>query len=203
VNILISVKSRVIGEALYELLKKDNNGDLIFLDDLGSDVHYYLPDLIIVDQGRLNEDFVSRWPQTKLVLLDTGLQQEKIITLILMYKLHGVLSTDEDTGLVKKALKLVHEDQIWINNSNLRALLNKAGTDSRSGKIDNISKREKEILEHITKGRKNKEIAEQLYVSEQTVKAHISHIFKKFNVSSRTQLISLFMNSSQEFPSSN
>ena len=197
-NILISLKSRVIAEALYELIKKDSCGDLVFIDDMGTEVHYYNPDIIIADQCSLNEQLAKRWPESKIILLDTGLQQEKVVTLILMHKLHGVLSTDENTTLMKKALKLVYEDQIWINNSNLKALLYKAGTDSRSGKIDNVSKREKEVLEYITKGKKNKEIAEHLFMSEQTVKAHISHIFKKFNVSSRSQLISLLMSPSYE-----
>ena len=43
-----------------------------------------------------------------------------------------------------------------------------------------------------------KEIADLLYLSEQTIKAHISNVFKKFNVSSRTQLISLLVNTSEE-----
>lgn len=157
-NILISLKSKVIGEALYELIKKDNSGDFVFIDDMGGEVHYYKPDIIIADQCSLNEQLTKRWPESKIILLDTGLQQEKVVTLILMHRLHGVLSTDENALMLKKALKLINEDQIWINNSNLKALLFKAGTDSRNGKLDNISKREKEVLEHITKGKKNKEI---------------------------------------------
>jgi DNA-binding NarL/FixJ family response regulator len=130
--------------------------------------------------------------------MDTGLQQEELISMILMYNLQGVIATDEDTTLMKKALQLVSEGQIWIDNKNLKALLSKAGNMSRTGKIDGISKREKDVLEQITQGKKNKEIAAHLFMSEQTVKAHISHIFKKFHVSSRSQLLSQLMTSSHE-----
>ena len=86
--------------------------------------------------------------------------------------------------------RAVHEGQIWIDNDCLKALLHKAGTISRDGRIDNVSTREQQILDQIALGRKNKEIAAQLFMSEQTVKAHLSRIFKKFNVSSRTELLS-------------
>jgi DNA-binding NarL/FixJ family response regulator len=146
----------------------------------------------------LNEEIHADWPEAKIILLDTGLPQEEVTTLVLTHGLHGVLSTDEDTVLARKALRLVHEGQIWINNSNLKALLSKAGTISRNARVENVSRREKEVLEQILKGRKNKEIAVELLMSEQTVKAHLSHIFKKFKVSSRTQLVSLLMNNSHE-----
>ena len=198
-NVLISLKSRVICEALFELLNKDNSNDHIFVENKGNVIQSCNPDVIIVDHKSISPEFLSSWPDAKIILLDTGLHQEEVITLMLMYKLHGVISTDEDATLMKKALKLVNEGQIWIDNGHLKALLFKAGNISRSGKVDSISKREHEILELISQGRKNKEIATQLFMSEQTVKAHVSHIFKKFNVSSRTQLVSHLMNASREY----
>lgn len=197
-NVLLKLKSRVIGQALCELLAKDNGRDLIFTDSNSNANGCGGVDVIIADQGSLSTEFLARWPEAKVILLDTGLPQEDVTTLVLMYKLQGVLSTDEDVTLVKKALRLVHEGQIWINNSNLKALLCKAGTISQNVRMEHVSKREKEILEQIVKGRKNREIASELFMSEQTVKAHISRIFKKFNVSSRTQLVSLLINGSHD-----
>ena len=192
-NVLISLKSRVISDALVELLSKDKGRDQFFIDYRGTEVLSSKPDIIIVDHQSVSNEFLSSWPDAKVILLDTGLNQEEIITLILTYRLNGVISTDDDATLMRKALNLVNDGQIWINNSNLKALLSKAGTLTRNGRLDNISKKEHEILELISQGKKNKEIAAQLFMSEQTVKAHVSHIFKKFNVSSRTQLISHLM----------
>lgn len=192
-NVLISLKSRVISDALVELLSKDKGRDQFFIDYRGTEVLSSKPDIIIVDHQSVSNEFLSSWPDAKVILLDTGLNQEEIITLILTYRLNGVISTDDDATLMRKALYLVNDGQIWINNSNLKALLSKAGTLTRNGRLDNISKKEHEILELISQGKKNKEIAAQLFMSEQTVKAHVSHIFKKFNVSSRTQLISHLM----------
>lgn len=53
--------------------------------------------------------------------------------------------------------------------------------------IKHLTKRENEILNLIAKGLLNKEIAEELHITERTVKNHISNIFKKINVYDRTQ----------------
>lgn len=52
-----------------------------------------------------------------------------------------------------------------------------------------ISNREYEILQEISKGLSNKEIAEKLFVSESTVKTHVSNLFTKLDVKRRTQAI--------------
>ncbi len=52
---------------------------------------------------------------------------------------------------------------------------------------NNLTSREIEVLELIAEGMINKEIARQLYISEKTVKNHVSNIFKKLEVSDRTQ----------------
>lgn len=55
------------------------------------------------------------------------------------------------------------------------------------GNFDSLSKREKEILSYIVKGYSNKEIAQLTYINEVTVGNHISRMFQKLNVNSRTQ----------------
>ena len=50
-----------------------------------------------------------------------------------------------------------------------------------------LSKRELEVLKAMSEGLTNKEIAEKLFVSEKTVKTHVSHIFAKLEVGDRTQ----------------
>ena len=54
-----------------------------------------------------------------------------------------------------------------------------------------ISKREYEVLEKIAEGLSNKEIADKLFVSESTVKTHVSNIFMKLDAQRRTQAIQI------------
>lgn len=59
--------------------------------------------------------------------------------------------------------------------------------DSDSSKIESLTRRELEVLKMLSYGTYNKEIAEQLNISERTVKNHVSNIFKKIGVTDRTQ----------------
>ena len=67
--------------------------------------------------------------------------------------------------------------------------------------IKTLSKREAEVLEAMKMGLSNKEIAEKLFVSENTIKTHVSNIFSKLNVKRRTQAIIKAKNMELDHPS--
>lgn len=78
-------------------------------------------------------------------------------------------------------------DEFQLENQQLKSIL-------KSNKINigiNFSKREQEIINHILNGDSNAQIAEKLYLSEGTVKWHISNIYKKANCKNRSSLIKL------------
>ncbi|WP_203362983.1 response regulator transcription factor [Bacillus sp. REN10] len=54
---------------------------------------------------------------------------------------------------------------------------------------DLLTERERELVNYLEKGLKNKEIAKKLYVSEHTIKKHLQNLYRKFNVSNRTELL--------------
>lgn len=60
--------------------------------------------------------------------------------------------------------------------------------------LNSLTNKEKEVLSMLAKGASNKEIAEKMVVKEVTVKTHLNSIYKKLNVSGRTQAILLAMN---------
>ncbi|UFS69335.1 response regulator transcription factor [Geomonas sp. RF6] len=196
-NILIKLESRLIAEALRALLEAEDAEDVFRIDD-GALQAAFTPDVIIIDSRNLGSDLP--WPEAKLILLDTGLPQDDVITLFLLHKPAGILSTDADAELAKKALKLVYEGQIWIDNSSLKSVLFTAGSVFQTNKLKKVSAREQEILEQVSFGKKNKEIADLLCISEQTVKSHLSRIFKKFNVSTRHQLMSQLVSAGEKCP---
>ena len=61
----------------------------------------------------------------------------------------------------------------------------------RTPRHEALSAREIEILEHVARGRTNKEIAAALFVSDATVKTHLLHIFAKLDVQDRTQAVTV------------
>lgn len=197
-KVVLCLKSRVIGEAIRDLLTRDDPVDRFFLDGDDSTPFTSVPDLVVTDRQSLSAELFRRWPQAKVILLDTGLPQEELINAILLYRLPGVISTEDDVALIRKALRLVHGGQVWINHRDVKALLCRAGSIVGENRMEPVSKREQEIIKHLSLGKRNREIAEELFMSEHTVKAHMSRIFKKFHVSSRAELVTSLFNSSRK-----
>lgn len=65
-------------------------------------------------------------------------------------------------------------------------------SNSQSNSLDVLSKREKEILEMLSKGLLYKEIADQLYISAETVKKHVYHVYEKLHVNNRVEAVNKY-----------
>jgi DNA-binding NarL/FixJ family response regulator len=190
-NILINMGSLLLCEALGKLLDNDAEGYRVLATNAADNIGNFLPDKVVVDAGTIGQCMAARWPAAKIILIDTGLEEEVIINLLLSYQLDGVIQTDTDLPLFKKALNAIDAGQVWLDNSRLRALLKHAESIVNTQPAEKLSKKECEVIILISQGRKNREIADSLRISEQTVKSHISRIFRKTNVNTRSQLIPL------------
>lgn len=193
-KILIRLGSILLGTALRDLLNRDqDNCDLVAFTE-GEQLRESPPDGIVVDAQTLaTGETVSQWPDAKLILIDTGLPEKEIVDLLCGFKIDGVISTDTDSELFKKALTVVCTGQAWIDNGTVRALLHRIEATTKVSVKDSLSNKEQAIILHISQGLTNREIAEKLFISEQTVKAHLSRIFRKCNVKNRAQLVPLAM----------
>lgn len=192
-NILITLSNLLLCEALGGLLCGEEEGYAVVATNNADEVGNFIPGTIIVDEHTLRRDIEERWPDAKIMLLDTGLGEEEIITFLLNSRLDGVIKTNCTLQLFKKALSAVDEGQIWIDNGRIRTLLKHAETVSGSRPDASLSRKEREIILLIAQGCRNREIADTLSISEQTVKSHISRIFRKKNINCRSQLVPLAM----------
>lgn len=125
----------------------------------------------------------------KVILLDTGIPEKELIYAIAHHKLWGVLPSDTNLHMLKKAITTVLKGELWI----ARTLMNKLVHQTSQGKeiLKTLTSREKEIIREVSNGLTNKEIAEKLYITEQTVKSHLNRIYRKLNITNRTQLAAL------------
>lgn len=192
-NLFITLSNLLLCEALGEHLSCEKDEYRVVATTNASGINNFIPDIIVVDEHTLKRELEERWPKAKIILLDTGLEEDEIITFLLNYRLDGIIKTSCTLQLFKKALEAVVEGQIWIDNSRIRTLLKHAESLSTSQPEPSLSKKEKEIIMLIAQGCKNREIAGTLSISEQTVKCHISRIFRKKNINCRSQLVPLAM----------
>lgn len=100
----------------------------------------------------------------------------------------GYILKDSKSAELKRAIQSVLSGENYIQASLIPALNNRlANRDIDKDKIDSLTSRELEVLIQVANGMINKEIATSLNISERTVKNHVSNIFKKIDVSDRTQ----------------
>lgn len=100
----------------------------------------------------------------------------------------GYILKDSESSELKKAIKAVKDGENYIQPSLIPSLNNYLlNRDSDNDKLTLLTNRELEVLVQVANGMFNKEIALNLNISERTVKNHISNIFKKIDVSDRTQ----------------
>lgn len=100
----------------------------------------------------------------------------------------GYILKDSESAELKKAIDIVMKGESYIQPKLVPMLNNRlVARDIDKDKIDSLTGREKEVLVQVANGMFNKEIATALNISERTVKNHISNIFKKIDVSDRTQ----------------
>ncbi len=102
---------------------------------------------------------------------------------------NGYVLKDADSDSLVKAIKDVNDGKSYIQPSIANLLVSQfqGNRTEDERKIDSLSKREYEVLTLIAEGLNNKEIASRLYISEKTVKNHVSNIFRKINVADRIQ----------------
>lgn len=100
----------------------------------------------------------------------------------------GYILKDSESSELKKAIRAVKDGENYIQPSLIPALNSQlVNRDFDKDLISSLTNRELEVLVQVANGMFNKEIATNLNISERTVKNHISNIFKKIDVSDRTQ----------------
>lgn len=197
INIAIVDDHSMIREGLKQLLELDGEIKVISeandgLECLEMLQKQQIPDILLLD---------INMPQMNGIQVLEKIRREQIKVKILILTIHneveylikaveigidGYVLKDSDISVLKKAIYAVNNGESYIEPS-LTPYFNKRLEKKREIRTDSLSKREIQVLELIAEGNFNKEIAEKLFISEKTVKNHVSSIFKKINVSDRTQ----------------
>ncbi len=156
------------------------------------------PDIVLMDINMPKKNGLQalelikqRDPNAKIIML-TIHQDKEYLFQSLQLGASGYVLKDADGYVLIEAIRKVFSGETYIQPSMAKELVIEFKKYLQSGKTASkkdcvLSDRELEVLRLIAKGFLNKEIAKTLYISEKTVKNHVSNIFKKLKVSDRTQ----------------
>lgn len=172
-------------EDKIEIIGQAGSGDIAIkkILDLKPDVALIDINMPIINGINVTKILKQQDTKIKVIILTIHNEIEYLLRAI-DEGANGYVLKDSDFDVLVEAIETVHNGQSYIQ-SNMAVQLAKKVNESRN--INELTKREVEVLILITEGLLNKEIAQKLYISEKTVKNHVSNIFKKIGVNDRTQ----------------
>ena len=137
--------------------------------------------------------------RTRIIVLTASEDKQEFVQAV-RFGTSGIVLKQTATELLIKSIRKVHAGEIWLDSNTTAAVMRQfaaaeepAATpppapQTRDRDRTPLSQREREIVALVAQGFKNKEMAEKLFISEQTVKNHLHNIFDKLGVSDRLEL---------------
>lgn len=147
------------------------------------------------ERFKLVREIRTKNPSVRCIMLLECCDREHVVESF-SYGVVGVCGRDESCDLLCKCIDRVYRGQVWANSQQLRYVLdtfsNGSGprlrfTDARGNAL--LTQREETIVYHVAEGLRNRDIAEQLQLSEHTIRNYMFRIFEKLGISSRSELI--------------
>ncbi|RNA66298.1 response regulator [Alteribacter keqinensis] len=154
-----------------------------------------IPDVIIMDINLPGENGVDLTKRIKekykgiKVLILTMHKHEEYFMAAIRNGADGYVLKDAPSEEVVTAVRTLMTGEAVIPSSMTRTLLTMHQQPEQEKADKELTEREKEVLDCLVKGLSNKEVAEELLISDKTVKIHVSNIFKKLGVKSRSQAV--------------
>lgn len=170
-------------------------GEAVSGNDAIEKVGFLLPDVILMDINIPDKNGIEvtviikkDYPDIKILML-TMYDHDEYFMSAIRAGADGYLLKDAPSQHVVDAIRSVSKGQSVIQSSMTKKFLSFNQPEPVQSKEDTLTVREKEVLLCLVQGMNNKEIAQALFISDKTVKIHVSKIFKKLDVKSRTQVV--------------
>jgi two-component system, NarL family, response regulator DegU len=212
-KIVIIDDHQLFREGVKRILDFEPSFQVVAEGDDGSEaislVEQYNPDVIIMDINMPNRngveataELIEKYPDSKVIILSIH-DDENYVTHALKTGATGYLLKEMDADALVEAVKVVADGGSYLHprvTHNLvkeyrRLSSDEGGTDKYISQVEIrrplhlLTRRECEVLQLLADGKSNRGIGEALFISEKTVKNHVSNILQKMNVNDRTQAV--------------
>lgn len=203
INIVIVDDQSILREGLKLVLSKVENFNIIGTGENGKDAYNLCKDnhidvvlmdikMPIMDGVEATKLIKRDFPHINIIILTTFNDDEYIFE-ALKYGASGYLLKDATMEKIVEAINEVYKGGVLIQPDVAKKMVNMFSMMTKDEvhidkRVDDLTDRERDILRNLGEGKSNKEIAKILYISEGTVKNHITSILNKLDLRDRTQL---------------
>lgn len=200
IKVVIVDDHALIREGIKKLLELEEGIEIVAVAQDGEEALEKIasnrPDVVLLDinMPKMNgieclKQIKAKYTKTKVIMLTIHEDSEYLIKTINIGA-EGYVLKDADVSSLVKAIQKVVSGDIYIHPTLSNVLVKaykRKDDEEEEDLIAGLTRREYEVISLISKGFNNKEIGQELFISEKTVKNHVSNIFKKINVNDRTQ----------------
>ncbi|WP_075617267.1 response regulator [Paenisporosarcina indica] len=210
-KIIIIDDHQLFREGVKRILDFEDSFEVVAEGGDGSDAinlyEEYAPEVILMDinMPRKNGvdatgELMAKYPEAKVIMLSIH-DDESYVTHALKTGALGYMLKEMDADAIVQAIKVVATGGSYLHpkvTRNLVAEFRRLSERENKGTFHQseirrpfhlLTKRECEVLQLLTDGQSNRMIGETLFISEKTVKNHVSSILQKMNVNDRTQAV--------------
>ncbi|HET7658657.1 MAG TPA: response regulator transcription factor [Bacillales bacterium] len=181
----------------FEIVGEAPNGNEAtkLVDDLQPDVILMDLSMPVMDGIEATKLIKKAHPNVKIIVLTSFSDQDHVLPALRAGAEGYQLKDIEPDELVRTIHSAYQGEKLLHPKATQQLLTHVTVPDDNDGKphVDELTPRERDVLCQITLGKSNKEISADLYITEKTVKTHVSSIFSKLGVHDRTQAAILAM----------
>jgi DNA-binding NarL/FixJ family response regulator len=209
IRIVVADDHPIFRDGLCKLLALEEDFEVVAQAQDGRQVldvlQQYEPDILLLDLKMPGLDGLATLQRlqasknkTRVIVLTASDDKNEFVQAMKLGT-SGIVLKQTATELLIKSIRKVHAGEIWLDSHTTAAVIRQfvanekppvqtPAAQTRERERSPLSQREREIVALVAQGFKNKEMAEKMFISEQTVKNHLHNIFDKLGVSDRLEL---------------
>ena len=187
-KVIVVSESLIIRKGVVEILSKENCVGNIKESHMYTDIYNGEYDLLVIDLNKNNKGYLQnienlkREKDIKVMVLD--FYEDRILFSKCMKSgIDGYILANIDSEDIGYAIKQLSKGKKYYDAELIESYVSKGENEC----MEDLTKREREILVCIAEGKSNIEISKELFITEHTVKKHTSNIFSKLNLKDRMQ----------------
>jgi DNA-binding NarL/FixJ family response regulator len=206
IRIVIADDHPIVRDGLKKLLTLEDDLEVVGEAGDGREVIERVqelePDVLLLDLRMPNLDGLQALQalqqsnkNTRVIVLTASEDKNEFVQAMKL-GCSGIVLKQTAPDLIVKSIRKVNAGEIWLDSHTTAAVMRQFSAPGDISTMPNgkprerspLSQREREIVALVAQGYKNKEMAEKMFISEQTVKNHLHNIFDKLGVSDRLEL---------------